>query len=45
MKSNLRRQAAKNAKECQRADDLRGELKAKGWTVEDTPKGPKLKRL
>ena len=39
------RVAAKKAKDFQRADDIRGELKAKGWTVEDTPKGPKLKRL
>ncbi len=39
------RVAAKKAKDFQRADDLRGELKAKGWTVEDTPKGPKVKRL
>jgi cysteinyl-tRNA synthetase len=39
------RVAAKKAKDFKRADDIRGELKAKGWTVEDTPKGPKLKRL
>jgi cysteinyl-tRNA synthetase len=39
------RQAARKAKDFQRADALREELKAKGWTVEDTPKGPKPKRL
>jgi cysteinyl-tRNA synthetase len=39
------RTAAKKAKDFKRADDIRGELKAKGWAVEDTPKGPKLKRL
>ena len=39
------RTAAKKAKDFKRADDIRGEMKAKGWTVEDTPKGPKLKQL
>ena len=39
------RVAVKKAKDFKRADALRDELKAKGWTVEDTPKGPKLKRL
>ncbi len=38
------RQAARAAKDFKRADALRGELKAKGWVIEDTPKGPKLKR-
>ena len=38
------RVAAKKAKDFKRADDLRNELKALGWTVEDTPKGPKLKK-
>ena len=39
------RTAAKKAKDFKRADEIRAELKAKGWAVEDTPKGPKLKRL
>jgi len=39
------RVAAKKTKDFARADALRAELKAKGWLVEDTPKGPKLKRL
>ena len=37
------RQAARKAKDFMRADALREELKAAGWTIEDTPKGPKLK--
>ena len=39
------RQAARKAKDFKRADAIRDELKSKGWTIEDTPKGPKLKRL
>jgi cysteinyl-tRNA synthetase len=39
------RTAAKKAKDFKRADALREELKAKGWMIEDTPKGPKLKKL
>jgi cysteinyl-tRNA synthetase len=38
------RQAARKAKEFARADTLRGQLKALGWAVEDTPKGARLKR-
>jgi len=38
------RVAAKQAKDFKRADALRDELKAKGWVVEDTPKGAKVKR-
>ena len=38
------RQAARKAKDCARADAVRAELKAKGWIIEDTAKGPKLKR-
>jgi len=38
------RQAARKAKDFKRADALRDELKAKGWVIEDTPKGPRLKR-
>jgi cysteinyl-tRNA synthetase len=39
------RQAARKAKDFKRSDALRDELKAKGWAIEDTPKGPKLKRI
>ena len=39
------RQAARKAKDFKRSDAVRDELKAKGWLIEDTPKGPKLKRL
>lgn len=38
------RQAARQAKDFKRADALRDELKAKGWVIEDTPKGPKLRK-
>jgi cysteinyl-tRNA synthetase len=39
------RTAAKKAKDFKKADAIREELKAKGWAIEDTPKGPKLKKL
>jgi cysteinyl-tRNA synthetase len=39
------RVAAKKAKDFKRADQIRDELKSKGWTIEDTPKGPKLKKI
>jgi cysteinyl-tRNA synthetase len=39
------RTAAKKAKDFQRADAIRAELKAKGWGIEDTAKGPKLKKI
>jgi cysteinyl-tRNA synthetase len=38
------RTAAKKAKDFKRADAIRNELKAKGWVIEDTAKGPKLKK-
>ena len=38
------RQAARKAKDFRRSDVIRDELKAKGWLIEDTPKGPRLKR-
>jgi cysteinyl-tRNA synthetase len=38
------RQAARKARDFKRADAIRDELKAKGWVIEDTPKGPRLKR-
>ena len=39
------RQAARKSRNFARADAIRDELKAQGWTIEDTPKGPKLKKL
>jgi cysteinyl-tRNA synthetase len=39
------RQAARKSKNFARADELRKELTARGWTVEDTPAGPRCKRL
>jgi cysteinyl-tRNA synthetase len=38
------RQAARKAKDFKRSDAIRDELKAKGWVIEDTPKGPRLKK-
>jgi cysteinyl-tRNA synthetase len=38
------RQAARKARDFKRADVLRDELKAKGWVIEDTPKGARVKR-
>jgi cysteinyl-tRNA synthetase len=37
------RQAVRKSKDFKRADAIRDELKSKGWIIEDTPKGPKLK--
>ena len=39
------RQAARKSKNFARSDAIRDELKAKGWQIEDTPKGPRLKKL
>jgi cysteinyl-tRNA synthetase len=39
------RQAARKAKDFKRSDALRDELKAKGWVIEDTPKGARAKHL
>jgi cysteinyl-tRNA synthetase len=39
------RQAARKSKDFKRADALRDELKAKGWAIEDTPKGARVKKL
>ncbi|HEY1173035.1 MAG TPA: cysteine--tRNA ligase [Verrucomicrobiae bacterium] len=39
------RQAARKAKNFKRSDVIRDELKAKGWVIEDTPKGPRLKKI
>jgi cysteinyl-tRNA synthetase len=39
------RQAARKAKNFKRSDEIRDQLKATGWTIEDTPAGPRAKRL
>ena len=39
------RTEAKKARDFKKADAIRDELKAKGWVIEDTPKGIKLKKL
>jgi cysteinyl-tRNA synthetase len=39
------RTAAKQAKDFKRADAIRDELKSKGWVIEDSPKGIKLKKM
>jgi len=39
------REAARKAKDFKRADAIRDEIRAKGWAVEDTPKGARLKEL
>jgi cysteinyl-tRNA synthetase len=39
------RQAARMAKDFKRGDAIRDELKAKGWVIEDTPKGARVKKL
>jgi cysteinyl-tRNA synthetase len=39
------RQKARQAKDFHQADTLRHALTKLGWLVEDTPKGPKLKRI
>ena len=39
------RQTARKAKDFKRADAIRNDLKVKGWVIEDTPKGPKLKKI
>ena len=39
------RQAARKEKNFKRADEIRADLQAKGWVIEDTPKGPKLKKI
>ena len=39
------REAARKARDFKTSDSLRDELKSKGWIIEDTPKGPRLKHL
>jgi cysteinyl-tRNA synthetase len=37
--------AARKAKDFKQADAIRDQLKAKGWVIEDTPKGARAKRI
>ena len=39
------RAIAKKARDFAKADAIREQLRSKGWTVEDSPKGPKVKKL
>lgn len=39
------RQAARRAKDFKRSDTVREQLKTLGWAVEDTPKGPRVRRI
>jgi cysteinyl-tRNA synthetase len=39
------RQAARKNRDFKRADAIRDELKSKGWIIEDTPKGARLKKV
>jgi cysteinyl-tRNA synthetase len=41
----FQRQAARQRKDFKRSDEIRDELKKKGWTVEDTPTGLRWKRI
>ncbi len=38
------RQTARQNKDFERSDQIRDELLSKGWIIEDTPKGPRVKR-
>ena len=39
------RESARKAMDFTRADAIRDQLKARGWVIEDTAKGPRLKKL
>ena len=39
------RQAARKARDFKASDTLRDQIKAAGWVIEDTPQGPKLKKV
>ncbi len=38
------RQAARKSKDFKRSDEIRDQLAAQGWAIEDTPQGPRAKR-
>jgi len=39
------RQLARKNKDFKRSDEIRDQLKAQGWVIEDSPKGQRLKKL
>ena len=39
------RETARKSRDFKRSDALRDELRSKGWVIEDTPKGPRLKKI
>jgi cysteinyl-tRNA synthetase len=39
------RQAARQAKNFKRSDEIRDQLASLGWVIEDTPQGPRVKRV
>jgi cysteinyl-tRNA synthetase len=39
------RQAARKAKNYKRSDEIRDQLAKTGWIIEDTPAGPRAKRV
>jgi len=39
------RQVARKAKDFKRSDEIRDQLAKQGWVIEDTPKGPRAKRV
>jgi len=41
----IQRQLARQEKDFKRSDEIRDELKAKGWVIEDSIKGQRLKRI
>ena len=41
----MQRIQARNVKDFKRSDAIRDELKAKGWIIEDSPKGQRLKKI
>jgi len=38
------REAARKSKNFRRADEIRAELTRRGWVLEDTPQGARVKR-
>ncbi len=41
----IERQNARKNKDFKRSDEIRDQLKAQGWVIEDSPKGQRLKKL
>ena len=41
----VERQNARKNKDFKRSDEIRDQLKAQGWVIEDSPKGQRLKKL